>query len=133
VKNRYGGRPVIEFGGRPLFPELAVLHALKADGWDGVWIDSLRQKHWIDLPETSEPVMLPSKRGTLLRSIVRRNGGAAGAWEVFGWKQNRYLFARPLRVGQKMLASQLTWIESALREGLNEEDFLLVEWDLAEG
>jgi len=124
---------VIEFGGRPLFPELAVLHALKADGWDGVWVDSLRQKHWVNLPDTSDPVALPRKQGTLLSSILRRNGGPAGAWEVLAWKENRYLFARPLRVGQKLLASQLTWIESALHEGLDEEDFLLVEWDLTGG
>lgn len=130
IRNRYGGRPVVEFGGRPLFPELAVLHALRNDGWDGVWIDGLRQKNWIDLPERSDPVTLPARPTRLLRSIVRRNGGLAGAWEVFAWKDDEHLFARPLHCETgRMLASQLRWIESCLLSGLTEDAFRVVEWE----
>ena len=130
VKNRYGGRQVLEFGGRPLFPELAVLHALRTDGWDGVWIDGLRQKNWVDLPEASDPVKLPTRPGRLLRSIVRRNGSLAGAWEVFAWRRDEILFARPLRRDSgRMLASHLRWIESCLTEGLTEDSFRIVEWE----
>jgi hypothetical protein len=36
----YRNKTLFEFNGKPLFGELAVLHWLKKDGWDGVWVDT---------------------------------------------------------------------------------------------
>ena len=38
------GKPVLEFKGKPLFAELAILRILETDGWNGVWVDSYRRR-----------------------------------------------------------------------------------------
>ena len=43
--DRYGRKPVLNFGGRMAFAELAILWSLQREGWDGVWIDSYRRKY----------------------------------------------------------------------------------------
>lgn len=36
----YGGKPVIDVGGEPLFAELALLRHFQKEGYDGVWVDT---------------------------------------------------------------------------------------------
>ena len=48
--SNYGGKPIIDHGGRPLFAELGALERFRADGWTGVWVDSFRRKYRDAMP-----------------------------------------------------------------------------------
>src|SRR5216684_7238718 len=58
--NDYGGKSVLDYGGRPAFAELAILWSLQSVGWEGVWVDNFGgRKYRIDLLEHSPIPKLP--------------------------------------------------------------------------
>jgi len=82
----HGGKPLVDFDGRPAFAELAILWSLIAAGWDGVWIDSyrnmLRRGYW-----DSPPLLaLPQPYQDRLDRIIASAGRRGGAWDVFAWR-----------------------------------------------
>lgn len=129
----YNNKPVLDVGGRPAFAELAVLWALHAAGWDGVWIDTYssayRTGYW------SCPVVpaLPKESAELLGRIYESAGSRAGAWDVFCWRGPDVLFAECKRRGRDSIrASQERWLGGALGIGLPLRSFLVVEWSITE-
>jgi hypothetical protein len=46
IANTYGGKPVLNFldAARQCLPELAILVELRKAGWDGMWVDTERNK-----------------------------------------------------------------------------------------
>lgn len=133
IEDDYGGKPVLDIAGKPLFAELAILRSLKSVGWEGgCWVDSYRNRRLTGLPHNeSSPVDLPPDRERLLSQIRERNGGWSGCWDVFVWREDRVLFAEAKRAGEDDIrTSQLEWLESALRLGLDPESFVVVEWRL---
>jgi hypothetical protein len=129
IADTYGGKPVVvDSRGKPAFAELAILRDLEAAGWQGVWVDSYRNRILTDWP----PV-----RGEIDRVAARRfdrisQSGTGKSWDVFAWCGERILFVESKRAGKDAIRrSQLAWLEAALRAGLSATDFLLVEWSLA--
>ena len=128
----YGGKPVLSASGRPAFAELVILDAFRASGWDGVWIDTyrneLRTGYWDIAPLTR----LPDAPAELLRRIVESRGGVRrGTWDVFCWRDGNVLFAESKRAGKDtMKPDQVLWLEAALKQGLSQESFLVVEWQI---
>jgi hypothetical protein len=47
VQDAYGGKPIIDVDGQPLYAELAVLRILNREGWAGVWADSCRHRYLV--------------------------------------------------------------------------------------
>ena len=128
----YNGKPVLEYGGRPAFAELAILWELNSIGWDGVWIDTYsgvyRTGYW-DSPEVPE---LPPEPAALLLRIRQEAASRFGAWDVFCWRGAEVLFAESKRAGRdRIRATQLRWLGAALGIGLSPSDFLVVEWSIA--
>jgi hypothetical protein len=129
----YNGKEVLDYGGRPAFAELAVLWVLRADGWDGVWIDTysgaLRTGYW-DSPAVPDP---PTEPAALLGRIRQAVGSRWGAWDVFCWRGQEVLFAECKRRNRDAIRpSQLRWLEGALRIGRHLSEFLVVEWYISE-
>jgi hypothetical protein len=129
-EDTYGGKPVLDFDGRPAFAELAILWSLERDGWSGVWIDTYRRKfgkgYW-----DSQPVKLPPERSDLLEGIYRRSGSWSGAFDVYCWRGEEMLFAESKRFKRDAIRdTQLIWLQAALDEGVRPAQFLIVEWTL---
>jgi hypothetical protein len=114
-----------------VFAELAVLRLFQREGWDGVWVDSYRQKYRVGYWEEGAEVDLPPEREELLMQVYRKAGGRKGCWDVYCWKGGVVVFAeskRRTRDGTR--ETQLRWMEAALAVGVPLERFLLVEWSL---
>jgi hypothetical protein len=132
VGDTYNGKQVLDVGGKPAFAELAILWSLRAEGWDGVWVDTyrdaLRTGYWNVPPLES----LPDRAAALLASIYAKTGSRHGTWDVFCWTGDDVLFAESKRSKKDSIRdTQRTWLEAALAVGLKPENFLVVEWSIA--
>ena len=131
ILDNYNGKQVLNVGGEPAFAELAILWAMLADGWEGVWIDTYRRKYrkgYWDVMPLSE---LPPERAQLLERIYTRAGSRSGAWDVYCWNGSKVLFAESKRARRdKIRDSQRHWLAAAIGEGYPKESFLVVEWSI---
>lgn len=132
IEDDYGGKPVLEYGGEPVFAELAVLRLLQDDGWNGVWVDTYRNRYLADLPERGGGTDLPPGRESLLEGIYVRKGSRSGCWDVFAWRGGDVLFAESKwKDNDALRTSQREWLQAALAEQLRPREFLVVEWELS--
>jgi hypothetical protein len=83
-----------------LFAELAVLRSFEREGWNGVWVDSFRQRYRIGLPESTTPVALPSSQEELLGRIRGRPGWPRGCWDLVLWRDEETRFVEVKRRGK---------------------------------
>lgn len=131
IKNTYNNKAVIDFDGQPLFAELAILKILQKENWNGVWVDSYRNKYRTDLPEKNAVVELPAIQEELIQKIKSKTKKRGGCWDVFVWKGNKIKFVESKRTGKDALQyTQLLWLEKSLELGLTTNDFILAEWNL---
>lgn len=133
VEDSYGNKPVLSFGGEPVFAELAILRMFQSTGWDGVWVDTYRKKFRTSYWPKDEAV-LPSGAVHLFDQICEKAGSRNGCWDVFCWKGDAYCFAEAKWQGHdRIRETQRRWLEAALKSGLSVTSFLIVEWgkDLA--
>ena len=128
-----GNEPILDLLGDPLYAEIGILRLLEAEGWSGVWVNSVRRgpypRRW-----TPSPIMIlpPSNLLNLLDQIYARIGKRSGTFDVLAWADERVLFAEAKHGGKDALRpSQKAWIEAALDEGVPLGALLVVEWGLA--
>lgn len=132
ISNSYR-KPFIDYKDEPLYAELVVLRMFQEQGWEGVWVDSYRQKYRTGLPETIKPVDLPVEKEAILASIRDKTGMAGGCWDVFIWKDDQILFLELKRKKKDAIKdSQRSWLEASLESDHTSEDFALIEWDYLE-
>jgi hypothetical protein len=132
ILDNYNGKQILDVGGEPAFAELAILWAMRAAGWDGVWIDTYRRKYRTCYWGVTPLRELPPERSQLLKRTYTPAGSHAGAWDVYCWKGSRVLFAESKLAGKdKLRESQRRWLAAAIEEGYSTEKFLVVEWSLA--
>lgn len=134
--NRAGGRidrfwtkKILDFRGKPVFAELAVLRILERKGWNGVWVNSFHSRfhnQMLDKPACD----LPEKQQKLFNKIKAAKGSRGGCWDVFAWKGRKVLFVETKRrKHDRITKSQIAWLEAALRIGVPLKSFWVVEWD----
>jgi hypothetical protein len=123
----YTSKPLVTFNGAAMFGELAVLRWLEADGWDGVWLDTVHgRKAWRDMPTRSAPVALPPRPQALYDRIVARNGGrASGTFDVMAWRGAQTIFVEYKDPGDRSTRTEGAWVESAIAAGVSPNDLLL--------
>ncbi|WP_156126510.1 hypothetical protein [Hymenobacter sp. DG25B] len=142
ICSTFGNKPLIDFGGRPVFAELCVYELIRLSGWQARWVETygagtMTPNHftaWADAGlagQQHEPITDP-KIQDLLQKIAQANGNSyAGCWDVVGWKGEAIVFAELKRLKKdRIRATQPRWLEAGLQIGLQPENFLLVEWDL---
>ncbi|MDO7887106.1 hypothetical protein [Hymenobacter cheonanensis] len=145
IADSFGGKPVIDFAGRPMFAELAVYELFRLSGWEARWIETYgaptqSPKHYVDwhpsLPKELRKTQLhqaiaDEEMLTVLQKAAAANGGSfAGCWDVLGWQGDKLIFAECKRHRKdKLQATQPRWLQAGLAAGLQPENFLLVEWD----
>jgi len=129
ILNTYGNKAVIDWNGEPVFAELAILRLFQSYGWQGVWVDSYRRKYRIGLPDVIEPVNLSSKQEQLINTIRIGTGKQGGCWDVLLWRGESILFIELKRLKKdRIRVSQINWLEKSLDSGLNENNFMILEW-----
>jgi hypothetical protein len=130
LKDTYGGKPVIDLNGEPVFAELAILRLLQAERWQGVWIDTFRKKKWIAIKQCME---LPSDKNEFLERIYQSAGSRSGCFDVYCWRDDQVLFIEAKQKGRDRIRdSQRRWLAAALKSKLRIESFLIVEWSLVQ-
>jgi hypothetical protein len=128
IGSTWGGKPVVAWGGQPMFAELAVLERMRERGWSGVWVET---RFRAAMPP-STPVELPEEQAALLERIRERTGRRAGAWDVLCWNGSETRFIELKRSKHdRIRPSQVAFLEAALELGVPLEAFSLVEWTLA--
>ena len=126
----YGGKPILDLHGEPLYAEFVILCLLEAEGWSGVWVNHVHRgpfpTRWTPSPIRILP---PRNLLDLLDRIYARSGKRSGAFDVLAWVGESLLFAEAKHGGKDALrSSQKAWIEAALDEGVPLASLLVVEW-----
>jgi hypothetical protein len=126
----YGGKPILDLGGEPLYAEFVILRLLEAEGWTGVWVNHVHRgrfpTRWTPSPIR---IMPPGELLDLLDRIYARSGKRSGTFDILAWSGENALFAEAKHGGKDALRpSQRAWIEAALDEGVPLESLLVVEW-----
>lgn len=133
----FGNKPVLDFQGKPAFAELVILRLLQAYGWEGAWIETYGGIHYLqDMPADwklqSGHVAIPAEREALLKRIWEK-GKTTACFDVMVWKDDQILFCEAKRKKKDRLTdAQYKFIEGALECGIRPEQFLIVEWDIAD-
>lgn len=141
ISSTFGNKPLIDFGGHPVFAELCVYELVRLSGWEARWVETygagpMNPYHftaWADAGITGQqhvPITNPAVQD-LLQKIAHANGDSyAGCWDVVGWNGETVIFAElKRRKKDRIRPTQPRWLEAGLQMGLQPENFLLVEWD----
>lgn len=141
ITNTFGGKPLIDFDGVPMFAELAIMKLFETSGWHARWIETYGAKvsapfhfsNWIDGKLNEQPIDLIRDVNVLkiLDELSVLNGNSySGCWDVVGWNNNRIIFAEAKRTQKdKIRDTQSKWLRKGLQHGLSVDDFLVVQWD----
>lgn len=131
IQDTYNNKPIIDWNNEPVFAELAVLRLFQSHNWNGVWVDSYSHgKYRVGLLNT-EPIQIPTKYNKLIQSIRNNVGKNGGCWDVFLWKDEKILFIELKRFKKdKIQNTQNVWLEASLLNGLQPENFALIEWKI---
>jgi hypothetical protein len=141
IANTFGGKPLIDFDGVPIFAELVIMKLFKISGWQARWIETYGAKvtmpfylsNWTDGKLLAQPIDLiqDDKINIILNEISAINGNSySGCWDAFGWHNNRMIFAETKRIKKdRIRETQNRWLTAGLNYGLSLDNFLIVQWD----
>jgi hypothetical protein len=133
VGDTYGNKMVLNFYGKPEFAELGILRLMEHSGWEGVWVDTYRNKFrtrfW-----PKDAVQLPPKQAEIFNRIREKAGSKDGCFDVFCWKGERFIFIEAKRRNKdRIQETQKRWLQAAnLKCGIPFTSFLIVEWSVPE-
>jgi len=141
IANTFGGKPLIDFDGTPMFAELALMKLFKIAGWNSRWIETYGAKatvpyhfsDWIDGKLTEQPIDLIQEEHILAKlneiSLINK-GTYSGCWDVLGWLNDKMVFAELKRTKKDRIRNtQCNWLSSCMAYGLTIDNFLIVQWD----
>ena len=131
-EDTYGGKALIDCEGAASFAELVTLRLLENEGWEGVWVDTYRNKFRRGYWGVPTVATLPPDRSLIMERIhSHRGSGRSGTWDIFAWRGDDILFVECKRAGEDAIRpSQITWLAAALADGHPNDTFLIVEWTL---
>jgi hypothetical protein len=141
IANTFGGKPLIDYEGIPMFAELAIQRTAIKGGWNARWVETYASKggtpyyftEWSDLP-LNQQVVTPlndTYHEELLANIALKNNNSfSGCWDVLMWKEQRAVFMESKRFKKDSVRNtQLNWLKAGLATGLRTDNFLIVQWD----
>lgn len=143
IQNTFGGKPLVDYGGVPIFAELAIQRTAVKGGWLARWIETYASKGntpyyftgWLDTPLTQqlvEPLNDVYHQDLLKKIAVQNNNSYSGCWDVLAWNDHKTLFMESKRYKKDSIKNtQLCWLKSALSIGLTTDNFLVVQWDFS--
>lgn len=130
ISDTFGGKAVLNFNGEPVFAELAILRILEESGWEGVWVDTFRNRFLRCWPPQSCSISPHAQK--LYDRIKQFNGGKrSGCFDLLAWKDNAYLFIESKKFAEDSIRqNQIKWLDAALKSGVPLSSFLICEWKL---
>ncbi len=127
ITSTYGRKAVIDFNGKPVFAELAVLRLAQSHGWQGVWVD--KKKYRVGLLDVAS-VIIPDDKQKIINEIRSKISGLGGCWDLFLWKGNQTLFVELKSKVDRKQDSQIQWLEASLDFGYPVANFIFIKWEL---
>ena len=127
----FNRKPLLDLNGEMAFAEIAILRSFQEAGWDGRWVDSFRQRFLTKYWPTAVSEPLPAKQQAILDRIRSKAGGNGGCFDVFCWRGDDLLFAES-KWRDRILKTQIRWLEAALDFGIPTESLLIVQWRFEE-
>lgn len=130
----FGRKPIVDYQGKPVFAELAILKLFIALGWDGVWVESYGGIHFLkEMPKSwklaKDHISIPKDKEALLKNI-QKAGKTTACFDVLIWKDNDIIFCESKHKGKdKLTNAQIKFIEGALSCGVPEKSLLIAEWE----
>ena len=140
IRETFGGKPLIDMDGKPMFAELAIMHRFIKSDWQARWIETYatgkEPKHlseWKD-DRYKNQVLDPISDDVTLRHLTTiaqlNNGSYRGCWDVLAWRGGKLIFAESKHFKKdRILPTQVGWLDAGLRSGLTCENFRIVQWD----
>jgi hypothetical protein len=127
----YGGKPLLNLNGEPLFAELVLLRLLERQGYKGVWVDTFRTKFWQGLPGLAAPVVPELIILDAYNKIYRLKGGpGAGCFDIIAYREGHFVFAELKRKTKDAIRpTQVEWLEAALNAEFHKPTVFIAEWD----
>ena len=126
-------KPKFSVNGSRSCAELAIVHHLRAGGWDGVWVNAFRgelRTQWFPAPAARRlaEVGAPVWAVEIFDCLRAANGGTlSGFFDVFAWREPGGAAFFEVKVGpDRIKPTQLRFVEIALRFR-RLEDFMIVE------
>lgn len=142
LRNTFGNKLLLDFDGKPMFAELAVVNMFMNEGWNARWVCTYGRGKmspflltgWED-DEYKKQKYVPIEDSFVfseMKSIACNNNNSfGGCWDVVAWKERQLLFAELKRKGKdRVRSTQVNWFDAALKSGLSVDNFLFIEWDL---
>ncbi len=142
IQNTFGGKTVLNVNSEPSFAEIAIAEIFINAGWDARWVETYGRgnlnpfflRKWKD-DKYKNQVNFPIEEkwvSELLKEIAYNNEGSfSGCWDVVAWKEEQIIFAESKRLKQDSIRqTQFNWLQAGLKSGLNELNFLVVQWSL---
>jgi hypothetical protein len=145
IKDDYGGRQVVDYEGKPMFAEIAIVRMAVKAGWSAFWQQAypIRQSgpyYYADWKEdavrkhqTLAGSLDSSYHQDLQASIARYNSNSfRGSWDIIAWNGDggRTLYIKSKQSKKDSIRdSQVRWFSACLSAGLKKrENFLVVQW-----
>lgn len=140
ISDTWGGKGLIDYGGEPVFAELAIQRTAAKGGWNARWVETYSMKNkvpyyfssWSGRPlkQLAEDLISDTYQANLLDKIASINGTYAGCWDVLAWNGDRTIFIESKRSKKDNFRNtQKKWLQSGLAVGLKPNNFLIVQWD----
>jgi hypothetical protein len=127
----YAAHPQVTHERDALFPELALLSLFQKEGWDGAWADTAHRKFFTIMPNKSKGITLDARvNQTLARISGASAAGRCECWSLVLWQGKTQLFIEMLESAAdgSFRRGRLEWLRAALRCGLSQNQFIVVEW-----
>ncbi len=130
----FGKKPIVNYKGKGVFAELAILGLLIDSGWNGIWVETYGGIHFLkDMPTSwklsQHNISITLDKETLLKNIWK-TGKTTACFDVFAWKDNDILFCEGKHKGKDRLTkAQTKFIEGALACGVPIQSLVIVEWN----
>lgn len=129
----FGKKPFVNYDGKPIFAELAILKLFVDSGWDGIWVETYGGINFLknmpnDWKLRNNNISIPKEKSNLLKNIWK-TGKTTACFDVLVWKNDTILFCESKHKGKDRLTkAQLKFIEGALSCGIKKESLLIIEW-----
>lgn len=145
IRDDFGGRQIVDYEGRPVFAEIAIVRMAVKAGWSAFWQQAypIRQSgpyYYADWKEdtvrkdqTAASSLDSSYHQDLQASIARYNSNSfRGCWDIIAWNREgrRTLYIKSKQFEKDSIRdSQVRWFSACLSAGLKKkENFLVVQW-----
>lgn len=140
IQNTFGNKPLLEYDGKPMFPELVIMNIFNKNGWNSRWVETYGKPKlkpiflddWADdsyKNQIHKPIDDIAIQMLLQDISTINDSNFSGCWDVVSWKGDFIIFTESKRIKKDYLRqTQNGWLNAAFDIGLSSENFLMVEW-----